>query len=174
MFWLSGHRRDFLLPDRSKYVNMEKRFLRSYMDLLVQTCHRRGALATGGMVALLLPQDVGSDSYRSALATVARLEHRFRPQISTFFFLSLTYIHIIHHISVEIIILVILMTNENVHCSKIHICMYLKYTTVLRWKSLQSLEDSSYVFNNNTSIRSSVDFEAEACGSWLYFPPSTG
>ncbi|RXN26847.1 malate glyoxysomal-like protein [Labeo rohita] len=49
-----GHRTDFLLPDRSKYVDMEKRFLHSYMDLLVQTCHRRGALATGGMAALLL------------------------------------------------------------------------------------------------------------------------
>lgn len=53
---------------------MEKRFLRSYMDLLVQTCHRRGALATGGMAALLLPQDARSDSYRSVLATVTRLE----------------------------------------------------------------------------------------------------
>lgn len=52
---------------------MEKRFLRSYMDLLVQTCHRRGALATGGMAALLLPQDAHSDSYRSVLATVTRL-----------------------------------------------------------------------------------------------------
>lgn len=51
---------------------MEKRFLRSYMDLLVQTCHRRGALATGGMAALLLPQDRDSDSYRTALATVTR------------------------------------------------------------------------------------------------------
>ncbi|XP_041800164.1 malate synthase-like [Chelmon rostratus] len=69
-----GHRKAFLLPDRSKYVNMEKRFLRSYMDLLVQTCHRRGALATGGMAALLLPQDPLSDSHRSVLATVTRLK----------------------------------------------------------------------------------------------------
>uniref|UniRef100_A0A674MFZ4 malate synthase n=1 Tax=Takifugu rubripes TaxID=31033 RepID=A0A674MFZ4_TAKRU len=69
-----GHRRDFLLPDRSKYVNMEKRFLRSYMDLLVQTCHRRGALATGGMAALLLPQNTHSDSYRRVLSTVTRLK----------------------------------------------------------------------------------------------------
>ncbi|XP_070693258.1 malate synthase-like isoform X2 [Pempheris klunzingeri] len=69
-----GHRQAFLLPDRSKYVNMEKRFLRSYMDLLVQTCHRRGALATGGMAALLLPQDRLSDSHRVALATVTRLK----------------------------------------------------------------------------------------------------
>ncbi|XP_034545516.1 malate synthase-like isoform X2 [Notolabrus celidotus] len=69
-----GHRHNFLLPDRSKYVNMEKRFLRSYMDLLVQTCHRRGALATGGMAALLLPQDPLSDSHQEVLATVSRLK----------------------------------------------------------------------------------------------------
>ncbi|XP_064874698.1 malate synthase-like isoform X3 [Oncorhynchus nerka] len=69
-----GHRGAFLLPDRSKYVNMEKLFLRSYMDLLVQTCHRRGALATGGMAALLLPQDRDSAPYRAALANVTRLK----------------------------------------------------------------------------------------------------
>ncbi|CAG5993681.1 unnamed protein product [Menidia menidia] len=69
-----GHRRAFLLPDRSKYVNMEKRFLHSYMDLLVQTCHRRGALATGGMAALLLPQGRPSDSHGRVLASVKRLK----------------------------------------------------------------------------------------------------
>ncbi|XP_038611126.1 malate synthase-like isoform X4 [Tachyglossus aculeatus] len=69
-----GHRAQFLLPDRSKYVNMEKVFLKSYMDLLVQTCHRRGALATGGMAASLLPKDRRSDAYQSALATVTRLK----------------------------------------------------------------------------------------------------
>lgn len=68
----AGHRRAFLLPDRSKYVNMEKRFLRSYMDLLVQTCHRRGALATGGMAAPLLPQDTSSATYKTVLAAVSR------------------------------------------------------------------------------------------------------
>ncbi|XP_066286339.1 malate synthase-like [Branchiostoma lanceolatum] len=50
-----GHRPDFVLPDRSKYVSMERHFLKSYMDLVIQTCHRRGAHATGGMSALLLP-----------------------------------------------------------------------------------------------------------------------
>ncbi|XP_063046585.1 malate synthase-like [Engraulis encrasicolus] len=69
-----GHRPDFLLPDRSKYVNMEKRFLRSYMDLLVQTCHRRGALATGGMAALLLPPDTDSALYSTVMQTVTRLK----------------------------------------------------------------------------------------------------
>ena len=44
-----------MLPDRGKYVSMDKHFLKSYMDLVIQTCHKRGALATGGMSALLLP-----------------------------------------------------------------------------------------------------------------------
>uniref|UniRef100_A0A3Q4GJ30 malate synthase n=1 Tax=Neolamprologus brichardi TaxID=32507 RepID=A0A3Q4GJ30_NEOBR len=69
-----GHLPAFLLPDRHKYVNMEKHFLRSYMDLLVKTCHRRGALATGGMAALLLPEDPLSDTYRRVLASVTRLK----------------------------------------------------------------------------------------------------
>ncbi|XP_067850156.1 malate synthase-like isoform X1 [Heptranchias perlo] len=69
-----GHRREFLLPDRSKYVNMEKLFLKSYMDLLVKTCHKRGALATGGMAALLLPQDKGSLEYQRVIAIVTRLK----------------------------------------------------------------------------------------------------
>ncbi|KAJ8015632.1 hypothetical protein DPEC_G00028120 [Dallia pectoralis] len=69
-----GHRKAFLLPDRSKYVNMEKLFLRSYMELLVQTCHRRGALATGGMAAQLLPGDRDSAPYREILANVTRLK----------------------------------------------------------------------------------------------------
>uniref|UniRef100_A0A3B3TRK3 malate synthase n=1 Tax=Poecilia latipinna TaxID=48699 RepID=A0A3B3TRK3_9TELE len=69
-----GHRQDFLLPDRSKYVNMEKRFLRSYMDLLVQTCHRRGALATGGMAASLLPHGQHTHAYSTVLDSVERLK----------------------------------------------------------------------------------------------------
>ncbi|XP_020390325.1 malate synthase-like [Rhincodon typus] len=69
-----GCRQEFLLPDRSKYVNMEKQFLKSYMDLLVKTCHKRGALATGGMAALLLPQDKGSLAYQRVTAIVTRLK----------------------------------------------------------------------------------------------------
>ncbi|KAM3936817.1 uncharacterized protein RB166_001196 [Leptodactylus fuscus] len=69
-----GHRPEFLLPDRSMYVNMEKHFLKSYMDLLVQTCHQRGALATGGMAALLLPKDKYSVEYNNVIAAVTRLK----------------------------------------------------------------------------------------------------
>lgn len=46
--------------------------MHSYMDLLVQTCHRRGALATGGMAALLLPRDKENDLYKTVLHTVTR------------------------------------------------------------------------------------------------------
>ncbi|MFD4543031.1 malate synthase A [Streptomyces bauhiniae] len=45
-----GHRTDFLLPDRAK-VTMTAPFLRAYTELLVRTCHQRGAHAIGGMAA---------------------------------------------------------------------------------------------------------------------------
>ena len=40
----------FVLPDRSE-VTMETHFLNSYVKLLVETCHRRGIHAMGGMAA---------------------------------------------------------------------------------------------------------------------------
>jgi malate synthase len=40
----------FVLPDRST-VTMDRPFLRSYVELLIQTCHRRGIHAMGGMAA---------------------------------------------------------------------------------------------------------------------------
>ncbi len=42
--------RDFVLPDRA-LVTMDRHFLKSYVDLLIQTCHRRGIHAMGGMAA---------------------------------------------------------------------------------------------------------------------------
>jgi malate synthase len=44
------HRPDFVLPDRAQ-VTMERHFLKSYVDLLIRTCHRRGIHAMGGMAA---------------------------------------------------------------------------------------------------------------------------
>ena len=44
------NRPDFVLPDRST-VTMHRHFLQSYVDLLIQTCHRRGIHAMGGMAA---------------------------------------------------------------------------------------------------------------------------
>ena len=43
-------RPDYLLPDRSQ-VTMDRPFLRAYTQLVVKTCHRRGAHAIGGMAA---------------------------------------------------------------------------------------------------------------------------
>jgi malate synthase len=42
--------KNYILPDRSQLV-MGKAFLGNYATLLVQTCHRRGAFAMGGMAA---------------------------------------------------------------------------------------------------------------------------
>jgi len=42
----------FVLPDRSQ-VTMTVPFMRAYTDLLVQTCHKRGAFAIGGMSAFI-------------------------------------------------------------------------------------------------------------------------
>ncbi|MCE5316746.1 MAG: malate synthase A [Parachlamydia sp.] len=47
------HRRpDALLPDRSQ-VTMTVPFMRAYTELLVKTCHSRGAFAMGGMAAFV-------------------------------------------------------------------------------------------------------------------------
>jgi malate synthase len=46
------HRDDFVLPDRSA-VTMTVPFMRAYTELLVKTCHRRGAFAIGGMAAFI-------------------------------------------------------------------------------------------------------------------------
>jgi malate synthase len=45
-------RPDMVLPDR-RQVTMTVPFMRAYTELLVQTCHRRGAHAIGGMAAFI-------------------------------------------------------------------------------------------------------------------------
>ena len=47
---------DFVLPDR-KNIGMDVHFLNSYSKLLVQTCHKRGAHAMGGMAAQIPIKD---------------------------------------------------------------------------------------------------------------------
>jgi malate synthase len=49
-------RPDFVLPDRAR-VTMDRPFLRSYSELLVRTCHRRGIHAMGGMAAQIPIKD---------------------------------------------------------------------------------------------------------------------
>ena len=45
-------REDFVLPDRND-VKMTVPFMKAYSELLVKTCHHRGAFAMGGMAALI-------------------------------------------------------------------------------------------------------------------------
>jgi malate synthase len=45
-------REDFVLPDRAQ-VTMTVPFMRAYTELLVRTCHSRGAHAIGGMAAFI-------------------------------------------------------------------------------------------------------------------------
>jgi malate synthase len=69
---------DCVLPDRA-LVTMTRRFLESYTHLLIQTCHRRGIHAMGGMAAQIpiknddeanarAMQKVADDKRREALA----------------------------------------------------------------------------------------------------------
>ncbi|MFD8022154.1 malate synthase A [Streptomyces lavendulae] len=62
-----GHRTDFQLPDRSS-VTMTAPFMRAYTELLVRTCHKRGAHAIGGMAAHVPGKD--PDVNASAFAKV--------------------------------------------------------------------------------------------------------
>ncbi len=45
-------KRDFTFPDRSQ-ITMTVPFMRAYTELLVHTCHKRGAHAIGGMAAFI-------------------------------------------------------------------------------------------------------------------------
>src|SRR5580704_12662972 len=50
------NRPDCVLPDRAT-VTMDRHFLKSYVELLIKTCHRRGAHAMGGMAAQIPIRD---------------------------------------------------------------------------------------------------------------------
>ena len=60
--------RDRLLPDRGQVV-MTVPFLKAYSELLIQTCHRRGAFAMGGMAAQI-PIKGDEDANDKAMAKV--------------------------------------------------------------------------------------------------------
>jgi malate synthase len=61
-------RPEFVLPDRAQ-VTMTVPFMRAYTELLVRTCHRRGAHAIGGMAAFI-PSRRDPEVNRTALARV--------------------------------------------------------------------------------------------------------
>lgn len=59
---------DFILPDRGQVV-MGSAFLNAYSQLLIKTCHRRGAFAMGGMAAAI-PNRKDPEANEAALAKV--------------------------------------------------------------------------------------------------------
>ncbi|HEX5695950.1 MAG TPA: malate synthase A [Acidimicrobiia bacterium] len=59
---------EFVLPDRSQ-VTMTVPFMRAYTELMVKTCHRRGAHAIGGMAAFI-PNRRDPEVTESAIAAV--------------------------------------------------------------------------------------------------------
>ena len=66
--------RDWVLPDRVQ-VTMTVPFMRAYTELLVATCHKRGAHAIGGMAAFI-PSRKDAEVNRVALAKVREDKER--------------------------------------------------------------------------------------------------
>jgi malate synthase len=67
-------RPDFVLPDRAQ-VTMTVPFMRAYTELLVRTCHTRGAHAMGGMAAYV-PSRRDPEVNESAIANVREDKER--------------------------------------------------------------------------------------------------
>jgi malate synthase len=63
-----SRRRDLVLPDRAQ-VTMTVPFMRAYTELLIKTCHRRGAHAMGGMAAFI-PSRKDAEVNKAALDKV--------------------------------------------------------------------------------------------------------
>jgi malate synthase len=67
-------RPDFVLPDRAQ-VTMTVPFMRAYTELLVRTCHERGAHAMGGMAAFV-PSRKDPEVNETAIAKVREDKER--------------------------------------------------------------------------------------------------
>ena len=76
-----GHRPEFVLPDRSA-VTMAVPFMFAYTELLVKTCHARGAHAMGGMAAFI-PSRRDPEVNEVALAKVREDKEREAGRAST-------------------------------------------------------------------------------------------
>src|SRR5215210_5875623 len=67
-------RREFVLPDRND-VKMTVPFMKAYSELLVKTCHARGAFAMGGMAALI-PSRKDEEANQRAIEAVREDKER--------------------------------------------------------------------------------------------------
>jgi malate synthase len=67
-----GEHADRVLPDR-QVLTMDKPFLQALSRLLVRTCHRRGALAMGGMSAIIPTKDASANEAAFAAVRADKL-----------------------------------------------------------------------------------------------------
>jgi len=67
-------RRNLIMPDRGQ-ITMTVPFMRAYTELLVKTCHKRGAFAIGGMAAFI-PSRRDADVNAIAMARVKEDKQR--------------------------------------------------------------------------------------------------
>ena len=67
-------REEFVMPDRSD-VTMTVPFMKSYSDLVVKTCHARGAHAMGGMAAVI-PSRTDEEANKKAFEAVREDKQR--------------------------------------------------------------------------------------------------
>lgn len=65
-----GHNPEYIFPNRSEVI-METHMMKSYAQLLIETCHRRGIHAMGGMSAYI-PRKDHEYKNQDALAKVAK------------------------------------------------------------------------------------------------------
>jgi len=63
------NRSDFVLPDRAQ-VTMTVPFMHAYTELMIKTCHRRGAHAIGGMAAFI-PNRHDPEVTKQAMAAIS-------------------------------------------------------------------------------------------------------
>jgi malate synthase len=70
-------RAEFVLPDRGE-VTMQVPFMAAYAQLLVETCHRRGTFAMGGMAALIPSREDPRATERAIAAVRADKEREAR------------------------------------------------------------------------------------------------
>ncbi len=64
---MRGHS-EFVLPDRAQ-ITMQTNFMHAYTELMIKTCHKRGAQAIGGMAAFI-PNRREPDITKAAVAKV--------------------------------------------------------------------------------------------------------
>lgn len=85
---------DKVTPER-KFLTMETPFMEAYVQLLIRTCHSRGAFAMGGMAAQI-PVKNNPKLAAAALESVKK-DKVIRQHISLFHYCGIQHGIVVHH-----------------------------------------------------------------------------